>query len=395
MAQLDKTFPTLDCSMCILAPKMIDCYRNPNVKLLTYSEVKSVSGSVGGFTVEVVRHPRYVDEARCTGCGQCAEKCPKKVPNEFEMGLADRKAVYMPFPQAVPRLMTIDPENCLYLTKGICRVCEKLCQAKAIDFNQKPETVTLSVGAIVVATGFNTLNPVVFKQYGYGKYKNVITSLEFERLICASGPTGGHLARPSDSKVPRSIAFIQCVGSRDARIGTPDCSGVCCMYAAKESILIKEHEPKTEVYVLYMDLRVYGKGFQTFVDRARDEFGVKYIRSKPGEISEDLATGNLTITYEDTMAREIKKLTVEMVILCAALVPRPETAELVKMLGVELDDYGFLKVRHPLYAPVDTSVPGIFVCGCCQGPMDVPSSVTQASGAAARAAEVLTRERRA
>lgn len=385
MAQLDKTFPTMDCSICILAPKMIECYRHPNIKLLTYSEVKEVRGSTGNFRVKVLKKPRYVDETKCNGCGVCTEHCPMEVPNEFDEGLGMRKAIYMPFPQAVPRLVTIDKDNCLE-----CGLCGKVCKAGAVDLQQQPKEVELNVGAIVIATGFNMYDPSEIKEYGYRRHKNVLTALEFERWVCASGPVGGHLIRPSDGKIPKRVAFIQCVGSRSLKLGSAFCSSVCCMYATKEALIIREHDPQVEVYIFYNELRAFGKGFQEFVNRARNVWGVKYIRSRPGEIREDSETKSLIIWYDDTFTREIKTLTnVDLVVLCPALVPRPGNRKLAEATGIELDEYGFFKVRHPLLAPIDATVPGIFVCGYCQAPKDIPDSVAQASGAAARVAEVL------
>ncbi len=385
MAQLDKTFPTMDCSICILAPKMIECFRHPNIKLLTYSELKEVSGSAGNFKVKILQKARCVDESKCTGCGVCAEHCPTEVPNEFDMGLGMRKAIYMPMPQAVPRCMTVDKDNCLK-----CRLCTKVCKAGAINLDQQPEEVELNVGAIVVATGFNQYNPSEIKEYGYGRHKNVLTALEFERWVCASGPVGGHLIRPSDGRIPKRIVFIQCVGSRSLKFGSPFCSSVCCMYATKEALIIREHDPHVEVFIFYNELRAFGKGFQEFVNRARDEWGVKYIRSRPGEIVEDPTTTSLTIWYDDTATREIKSLSdVDLVVLCSALVPRVGNKKLAGIMGVELDEFGFFKVRHPLLTPVDTNVAGIFACGYCQAPKDIPDSVAQASAAAARAAETI------
>ena len=257
MAQLDKTFPTNDCSMCILAPKMIECAGHENVELLTYTELAEVRGTEGDFKVTVRRKPRYVDLTKCTGCGECTEKCPRRVPDEFNVGLDKRKAIYLPFPQAVPRKVTIDEEACLYLTKGRCRVCEEVCQAGAIDFEQQEEILELEVGALLLATGFDPFDPAALKEYGYGKIENVITGLEYERLICASGPTGGHLERPSDGKVPGAIAFIQCVGSRDVNY-KPYCSSVCCMHATKEAILANEHYPDLKSFIFYTDMRAVG-----------------------------------------------------------------------------------------------------------------------------------------
>jgi len=385
MAQLDKTFPTMDCSICILAPKMMECYRHPNIKLLTYCELKEVRGSVGNFQVRILKKTRYVDETKCTGCGVCAEHCPIEVPNEFDMGLGMRKAIYMPMPQAVPRCMTVDRENCIE-----CKLCTKMCQAGAVDFQQQPRDIDLNVGAIIIATGFTQYDPSEIVEYGYKRHRNVLTALEFERWVCASGPVGGHLLRPADGGIPKKIAFIQCVGSRGLKFGAPFCSSVCCMYATKEALIIREHAPDVQVCIFYNELRAFGKGFQEFVNRARDEWGVRYIRSRPGEIREDPKTNSLTIWYDDTLTREIKSLSdVDLVVLCPALIPRESNKKLAEITGVELDDCGFFKVTHPLLAPVDSTVPGIYVCGYCQSPKDIPDSVAQASAAAARAAEAL------
>jgi heterodisulfide reductase subunit A len=389
MAQLDKTFPTLDCSICILAPKMIECYRHKNINLLTYSEVSEVSGEAGDFKVKVLQKPRYVVAEKCTGCGTCTEKCPVKTPNEFDMGLGNRKAIYMPFKQAVPLVATIDASNCLYFTKGVCKACQKVCPSAAVDYEQKPKEVALSVSSIILATGFDPFNPAKMKEYGYGRFKNVIHSMEFERLICASGPTGGHLLRPSDGKEPKSIVFVQCVGSRSQRGEYPYCSSVCCVYATKESILVKDHKPDTEVYVMYMDMRAVGKGFQEFVDKAKRQYRVNYIKAHPGGISEDPKTGSLQVYYEDIRACNMKKLDADMIVLCPALVPKEDNKRIAEATGVEIDEYGFFKSKNQLTAPVDTVVPGIYVCGYCQSPKDIPESVAQASGAAARAAETI------
>jgi heterodisulfide reductase subunit A len=389
MAQLDKTFPTLDCSICILAPKMIECFRHPNITLLTYSEVQEVSGEEGNFTVKILQKPRYVDAEKCTGCGTCMEKCPAKAPNEFDMGLGTRKAIYMPFKQAVPLIATIDTEHCLYFTVGVCKVCQKLCPSKAIDYEQKPKETVLNVSSIVLATGFDTFNPSSMKEYGYGKFKNVILSMEFERLICASGPTSGHLLRPSDGKEPKSIVFVQCVGSRSQRGEFPYCSSVCCVYATKESILVKDHMPETQAYIMYIDMRAVGKGFQEFVDKAKTQYNVNYIKAHPGGIAEDPVTKNLQIYYEDIKTGRMKKLCTDMVVLCPALIPKEGNKRIAETMGLELDEYGFFKSKNQLTAPVDTNVPGVYICGYCQSPKDIPESVAQASGAAARAAETI------
>jgi len=389
MAQLDKTFPTMDCSICILAPKMIECFRHPNIKLLTCSEVKEITGSAGNFKIKVLKNPRFVDADKCTGCGVCTEKCPVKVPSEFDMGMGMRKAIYMPFPQAVPRVAIIDKDHCLFFQKGVCRVCEKFCQANAINFDQKPEEITLNVSSIILATGLELYDPAPISEYGYKRYKNVLLSLEFERLINASGPTRGELLRPSDNKHPHRIVFIQCVGSRTQQKGLPYCSSVCCMYATKEAILIREHEPECEVYILYMDLRVFGKRFQEFVSRARDQWGVKYVNGRAALVIEDLETMDLLVRYENITQGKIEELRADLVVLCPALIPREDNRLLAKISGIELDEYDFFKTKDPLLMSVETNVEGIFVCGYCQAPKDISESVTQASAAAARAAEVV------
>ena len=389
MAQLDKTFPTLDCSICILAPKMIECFRHPSVDLLTYSELGEVKGQAGNFTVKILKKPRYVDAVKCTGCGTCIEKCPVKVPSEFEMELGNRKAVYMPFKQAVPLVATIDPDNCLYFTKGVCKICQKVCPSNAINYEQKPEETELNVSSIILATGFDVFDPSNMSEYGYGRFKNVVHSMEFERIICASGPTDGHLVRPSDGKEPKSVVFVQCVGSRSQHGDFPFCSSVCCVYATKESILIREHAPETQVYIMYIDMRAVGKGFQEFVDRAKKEYGVKYVKAHPGGITEDPTTKNLQVHYEDMKTGEMKTLDADMVVLCPALIPKADNKKLARAMNLEVDEFGFFKSKNLLTAPMDTNVPGIYICGYCQCPKDIPESVAQASGAAARAAETI------
>jgi heterodisulfide reductase subunit A len=394
MAQLDKTFPTNDCAICILAPKMIECANHENVHLLTYSDVISVKGQVGDFEVKVRKNPRYIDMERCTGCGECMEKCPRRVPDEFNVGLNRRRAIYLPFPQAVPRKATIDADYCLYLTnreKGRCRLCEEVCQAEAIDWDQQAEILDLNIGAIVVATGFDPYDVSALEEYGYGAISNVITGLQYERLISASGPTGGELLRPSDGNHPHKIAFIQCVGSRDVN-HNPYCSSVCCMFATKEAILANEHDPSLESYIFYTDLRAGGKRFQEYITRAKDKYQTTYIRGRPGRISEDASTGNPILRYEDTTHREVREMEVDLVILCQALIPRIGQEEVAELLGIELDEYGFVYTPEWLLHPTDTTVPGIFACGYCKSPQDIPDSIAQASGVAARAAELLLRE---
>jgi heterodisulfide reductase subunit A len=386
MAQLDKTFPTLDCSMCILAPKMIECSHHPNVQLLTYSEVKEVKGSAGNFRVKILKKPRFVDLAKCTGCGICADNCPSEVPSEFDEGLGMRKAIYMPFPQAVPRAMTVDKDNCIE-----CGLCEKVCEAKAVNLSQEPQEVELKVGAIIVAVGFDLFDASQIPPYGYGRHKDVITALELERLLCASGPTGGHLVRTSDGKIPKTIAFIQCVGSRDRRLGNAYCSSICCKYSVKDAVLIKEHVPEARVSIFYIDLRAFGRGFQEFVNRAKTEYGIRFIRSSPGEITYNPVSKDLSIWYEDTVTKKIENLKFDLVVLCPALIPRKDAKDLAKVLGIEVDQYGFFRPSSSISNPVDTTVSGIFACGYCLGPKtgDIPDSITQGSATASRAAEVI------
>ncbi|MFH1322988.1 MAG: CoB--CoM heterodisulfide reductase iron-sulfur subunit A family protein [Methanobacteriota archaeon] len=383
MALLDKTFPTNDCAMCILAPKMNECYRHPNIKILAYSEVREVKGNAGDFKVKVLRKARYIDETKCTGCAQCIEKCPTKVPNKYNGYLDNRKAIYIPFPQAVPRSATIDKEHCLYLTREKCGVCSKICQAKAVDYKQVDKEVELDAGAIIIATGFDPYDPSELEEYGYGRYKNVVTALQCERLINSCGPSRGHFERPSDQKVPKTIAFIQCVGSRDLK-HNPYCCGVCCMHATKESMLIHEHHPEIEPYIFYTDLRAFGKGFQEYIDRGKKEYGIHYIRSKPGEVRENPDTKNLTIWYYD---KGVKSLNVEMVVLCTTLMPSEGVKKVAEVVGIEVNEYGFFKVKDALLAPLDARKEGIFLAGYCEAPKDIPDSVAQGSGAAMRAAQ--------
>lgn len=391
MAQLDKTFPTMDCSICILAPKMIECSRHPNITIHTLSTVKNVEGTEGNFTVTVNKQPRSVDESKCTGCGICSEKCPTKVKDEWQEGLTERKAISIMFPQAVPLTAYIDRENCLYFQKGVCQVCSKVCPAGAIDYTQTEKDIDIDVSSIIVATGFQEYDPIELKEYGYKRYPDVITAMEFERLVCASGPTHGHLNRPSDGKIAKRIAFIQCVGSRSQQKGYPYCSSVCCMYATKEAVLIKEHDPDSEVTIFYLDLKVFGQGFQEFVNRADSHYGVEYVRGRPGEIRFDPITKNLKVWYEDTAKGAAAEKEVDLVILCSNMEARPENKPLAEALGLELDEWGFFQPKDSITNPIETQKDGIFMCGCCHGPRDIPESVAEASGTAACAAEVARR----
>jgi heterodisulfide reductase subunit A len=387
MAQLDKTFPTMNCCICILEPKMVECYRHPKITVHTLSEVTKVDGSEGNFRVKITERPRFVDVSSCTRCGACVEKCPVTAPDEFQAGFGSRKAIYIPFPQAVPYAPTLDRGNCLHFNGGDCTACEKACPTGAIRYEQEPKTVSLNASSIILATGFEQYNPKEMGEYGYRRYANVITPLEIERLLSPYGPTGGELTRPSDGKVANRIAFIQCVGSRSHRpgIGVPYCSGICCMYAAKEAVTIKEKYPDSEVTVFYIDIKAFGKDYQSLIDKARKEMGVRYVRGKPGEVRENPSTKDLEILYEDTEAGEVGRKEVDLAILSAALLPRKENAALANVAGVKLDEYGFFKVRDPFLGSLETTRDGIYVCGCSHGPRDVSGSLVEAYAAAIRA----------
>jgi heterodisulfide reductase subunit A len=388
MAQLDKTFPTNDCSLCILAPKMVEVFRNPNIELMTYHEVKKVTGTPGDFTVTVLKKPRYVDETKCKGCGDCAAKCPKiEVPNVFDMNLGKRKSIYIPFPQAVPPVYLIDPELCLKFTKGVCGVCEKVCTAQAIDYEQQPKEIIIKVGAIVVATGFDMFAEELSSRWGY-HYENVVNALEYERILCASGPFGGHVLRLSDQKEPEKIAFIQCAGSRDLHEGVPYCSSVCCMYTAKEAIITKEHSDNAQCFVFRHDIRAFGKNFYEFTQRAQDEYGVQYFQTKISTIKENPETKDLLIHYEDLKTGELKDFRANLVVLATPLVPSKGTEELAKILDIELDHYNFYQEKTYFNKSL-SSKEGIFLCGFCQGPMDIPETVADASGVASQVATLL------
>ena len=392
MAQLDKTFPTLDCAACILTPKMVDVASHPNIKLLTYSEVETVEGYIGNYRVKVLKKPRYVDEAKCTGCGTCMEKCPmKKIPDEFNVGLSYRTAIYIPFPQAVPKVAVIDPEHCLYLTRGRCRLCEKVCQAGAIDFSQKPELLELDVGVIIVATGFDIYLPKDMPELGYGRYPDVIVGLELERLLNAAGPTGGRVVRPSDKKEPRRVVFIQCVGSR----GTGPfvyCSGFCCMYSIKQAVLLKERIPGVDVTILYTDMRTNFKGYEEFYRRAR-ELGVRFVRVDLSgrRVEEDPETGELVV-HAITEEGKPVEVRADLVVLATTAIPREDAVELARKLNIPLGPNGFFMEAHPKLRPVDTAMDGIFLAGACQGLKDIPYSVAQGGAAAARAATILFKD---
>jgi heterodisulfide reductase subunit A len=386
MAQLDKTFPTLDCSICIEGPKMVEVARNPNIEIISFADILQVDGFIGNFKVRIRKNARFVIPENCTGCGECADICPVEYPNQWEMNLGTRRAISVPFPQAVPLIYTLDKDHCIE-----CFKCVDACGARAaIDFEQKDEEIELEVGTITVATGFDIYYPYDDPRYGYGRYPNVVTALEAERLINAAGPTGGHVIRTSDGKEPHTVAFIQCVGSRDVN-RNEWCTGFCCMYAIKEAILIKEHEPDTEIYILYMDMRTPFKGFEEFYRRARD-LGITFIRGRPSEMIEDPETHNLIIRADDTLLGEPIEVEAEMVILSTAGVPNSGTDDLARILHITRGTDGFFMESHPKLKPIDTPVDGIFLAGACQGLKDIPYSVSQGSGAAGRAATILSKK---
>jgi heterodisulfide reductase subunit A len=388
MAQLDKTFPTNDCSMCILSPKMIMCAGHENVNLHTYSEVEEVSGRFPHLKVRIKEKARFVNIGKCTGCGDCIAKCPVKVPDEFEQKLSNRKAIYLPFPQAVPRKVTIDGEVCRMIKTGKCGICKKVCQAGAIEYDQKDTTIEIDASAIVVATGFDVMDASLLPQYGFGSCKDVVVSLQFERILSASGPTAGHLTCPSDGRTPKKLGFVQCVGSRDEKTHKY-CSSVCCMYATKESMLAREHVADIDSTIFYMDMRAVGKGFQEFVQRAEKNYGVRYIRSRPASVQPGKDGKGVLITYETKgLAGEQVTEQFDLLVLCPALLPSKGSKALAERLGLKLDEDGFLiskDIRHP----VDSTKKGVLVCGFACAPMDIPDSVAQASGVAARVAEIV------
>jgi heterodisulfide reductase subunit A len=386
MAQFDKTFPTLDCSACILTPRMVEAGTHPNITLLTYSEVEEVKGYVGNFTVSIRRRARQVDESTCTGCGICWEKCPVNViDTQFEAGLAYRKAVYVPFAQAVPKYPVIDRENCTYYIKGTCRACEKFCPPESIRFDQEDEILTVDVGNIILATGYKLFDARRIPQYGYGRLRNVFTSLEFERLSNAAGPTGGHVVLRDGVTEPKSVAIVHCVGSRD-RAYNNYCSSICCMQSLKFAHLVKEHSSAT-VYEFYIDMRTPGKGYDEFYQRLMEE-GTIFVRGKVAEISEaphDPGTeGQLVVHVEDTLAGRQRRIPVDMVILSSALEPQADAKEVAKLFGISCSFDGWMIERHPKLDPVATMTEGVFVAGAVQGPKDIPATVAQGAAASAR-----------
>ena len=394
MTQIDKTFPTLDCAACILTPKMVDCAQNEKIHIYSYSEVEAVKGFVGNFQVTIRKKARYVKEDICTGCGLCTEKCPqKKVPNAFNLGMDNRRAIYIPFAQAVPKVATIDANYCTMLKTGKCGICSRVCTAGAIDYTQKDEHIVREYGAIVAATGFNPIRLDKFDEFAYSQSPDVVSSLEFERLMNAAGPTAGTLLRPSDGKHPKTIVFVQCVGSRcdGGEKGKPYCSKICCMYTAKHAMLCREKYPDTEVYVFYIDVRTPGKNFDEFYRRAVEEYGVHYIKGMVGKVVPE--NGKLRVQAADLLDNRQLHIDADMVVLAAAIEPDASARELATMLTASMDTNDFFTEAHPKLRPVESPTAGIFLSGTCQGPKDIPETVAQAGAAAAKVIGLLSKDR--
>jgi len=391
MAQLDKTFPTLDCSACILTPKMVAAAQDPNITLLTYAEVTEVCGFVGQFEVKIKKKAKSVN-SKCIGCGVCTTKCPsKKALSEFDEKLAPRKAIYTPFPQAVPNVPVIDRTACTFFLTGKCKICEKVCPTGAIDYTQQDEFIKEKFGAVVVATGFDIYDHSNYGEYGYGEIKDVITGLQFERLISSTGPTAGHVTRPSDHREVKNVVFIQCVGSRDEAKKRPYCSRVCCMYTAKQAMLLKDHYPETQAYVFYIDIRSAGKNYEEFVQRGQNEYGVLYLRGRVSKIYE--RANKLLVKGADTLSGAQVEIEADLVVLANGFEPKKGAKEFAQLFHMSSDQYGFYNELHPKLAPVETAISGVFVAGCCQSPKDIPDTVAMASATAAKVCALFAKEK--
>jgi heterodisulfide reductase subunit A len=391
MIQLSETFPTLDCSQCILTPKMVEVSKHPKIKLMTYSEIQEISGYVGNFKVKILKKPTYVDPDKCTLCDECIKVCPVVVPNEFDLGLTARRAIYIPFPQAIPATFTLDIKHCPGLLPIACGKCADVCEPEAIDFDMKPEIVEEEIGAIIVATGYDLYDKELLTEYGYGKYPDVLDGLQFERLLSASGPTMGKVLRPSDHKEPKEVVFIQCAGSRDPELHCAYCSKICCMYTAKHAMLYKHHVPDGQAYIFYIDIRSGGKDYEEFVQRAVEDDGVLYLRGKVSKLFED--KGKIKVWGVDTLIGKDIEIDADMVVLATATRPSKGADELAKKLKIAIDKDGFLAEAHPKLRPVESVTSGMFLAGAAQAPKDIPEAVAQASGAAAKAISILSQDR--
>ncbi len=390
MAQLSVTFPTLDCAQCILTPKMVEVSRHPNVRLLTYSEVIEVSGYLGNYTVKIRKNPTYVDPDKCNLCNKCAEVCPVSVSQEFNENLSERKAIYLPFEQAIPSSYVLDDDACLGVEPLRCGECARVCEPGAIDFDMQPELIEEKVGAIILATGYDLYGPSNLTEYGGGKYPDVVTSLQFERMIHPSGPMKGDLRRPSDGRPVNRVAFVQCAGSRDPERHKPYCSRICCTYTAKQAHLFKKSHPEGEAAVFYIDIRTDGKGYEEFAQGIISSQRIRYIRGKVAKVIDQ--GDHLTVWGVDTLSGERIELDVDLVVLAMAMIPSAGTESLAKTFHINLDENGFLKEAHPKLRPVETTTAGVFIAGTAQGPKDIPDSVAQGSAAAAQAIEILSQE---
>ena len=389
MAQLSETFPTLDCSQCILTPKMVEVSRHPNIRLLSYSEVEEISGYLGNYQVKIRNKPTYVDPDLCNLCGDCADVCPVEVDDEFNQGLASRKAIDIPFAQAVPSTYTLDRDACLGLEPLRCNECSKVCEPEAIDYDQQEEIIEEQIGAIIVATGYDLYPKEEMGEYGYGKYENVIDGLQFERMLSPTGPTQGEIRRPSDGKEPKKVVFVQCSGSRDPENHNSHCSKICCMYTAKHAKLYKETVPDGEAYVFYIDIRAGGKGYEEFIHEVMEEDRVIYLKGKVSQIDRD--GDKLKVRGADQLVGEKVDLDADLVVLAQSIIPSGDTSETSRQLNISVGQNGFLKEAHPKLRPVESLTGGVFLSGAGQGPKDIPDSVSQGSGAAAKAIDLLSK----
>lgn len=382
MAQLAETFPTLDCSQCIMTPKTVELTQQPKIKLVTYAELEELSGYLGNFTAKIRQKATYVDREKCTACGLCVEKCPKKIKSEFNLGLDKRKAIYVMYPQAVPNSPIIDKETCLYIKEKKCGICKKVCEANCIDYEMQDTFIEEKIGCVVVATGYDLFPIEKVPEFGGGKLKNVINGLQFERLNSASGPTSGEMKRPSDNKVPKEVVFIQCTGSRDPEKGVSYCSRICCMYSGKHAMLYKRKVPDGQAYIFYMDIRAGGKGYEEFIQRGMEEENTLYLRGRVARLYEE---GDKIIVWGvDTLTGKKVEVAADMVVLATAMISRDSAKDLAKILNISTNEYGFYDEAHIKLRPVESKTLGIYLAGCCQGPKDIPDSISQAGCAASK-----------